>query len=118
MTGQAPLLVTEGLGRSFGGLDAVSDVGIEVMPGEIRAIIGPNGAGKTTLVGMVCGRIRPSRGRIFFEGRDITRMAPWNRVGSGIVYTFQITSIYRSLSVNDNVVLAAQRRLMRGPASW
>ncbi len=118
MTGQAPLLVTEGLGRSFGGLDAVSDVGIEVMPGEIRAIIGPNGAGKTTLVGMVCGRIRPSRGQIFFEGRDITRMAPWNRVGSGIVYTFQITSIYRSLSVNDNVVLAAQRRLMRGPASW
>ena len=114
----APLLVTEGLGRRFGGLSAVEDVSIGVEPGEIRAVIGPNGAGKTTLVGMICGRILPSAGRVRFEGRDVTAMPAWRRVASGIVYTFQVTSIYGALSVYDNVALAAQRRLMRSPGAW
>ena len=116
--GTSPLLVTEGLGRRFGGLSAVEDVSIGVHQGEIRAVIGPNGAGKTTLVGMICGRIRPSAGRVRFEGRDVTRMQAWNRVIAGIVYTFQVTSIYGSLSVTDNVTLAAQRRLMTSPGAW
>ena len=114
----APLLETEGLGRRFGGLSAVEDVSIGVERGEIRAVIGPNGAGKTTLVGMICGRVRPSIGRVRFEGRDVTAMPAWNRVAAGIVYTFQVTSIYSSLSVRDNVALAAQRRLMDSPGSW
>ena len=113
-----PLLETEGLGRRFGGLSAVEDVSIGVERGEIRAVIGPNGAGKTTLVGMICGRIRPSGGRVRFEGRDVTAMPAWNRVAAGIVYTFQITSVYGSLSVRENVALAAQRRLVDSLGAW
>ena len=114
----ANLLETEGLGRRFGGLSAVEDVSIGVMPGEIRAVIGPNGAGKTTLVGMICGRLRPSAGVVRFEGGDITTMPVWHRVAAGIVYTFQVTSIYGSLSVRENVALAAQRRMMRSAGAW
>ena len=114
----SPLLETERLGRRFGGLSAVEEVSIDVGRGEIRAVIGPNGAGKTTLVGMICGRVRPSTGRVHFEGRDITAMSAWNRVAAGIVYTFQVTSIYGSLSVCDNVALAAQRGLMTSPGAW
>lgn len=72
MAAVTPLLSTDGLTRSFGGLKAVEDVDLTVDEGEIRAIIGPNGAGKTTLVSLVCGRIAPSAGRISFAGRDIT----------------------------------------------
>ena len=114
----APLLETEGLGRRFGGLSAVEDVSIGVERGEIRAVIGPNGAGKTTLVGMICGRIRPSAGRVCFEGREVTAMPAWRRVAAGIVYTFQVTSIYGALSVRENVALAAQRRLMGSAGAW
>ena len=108
------LLETRQLSMNFGGLMAVDNVSLSVESGEIRAIIGPNGAGKTTLVGTVCGRLRPSGGRVLFEGVDITGMSAHQRVRRGIVYTFQVTSIYRALSVYENVALAAQRGLMRG----
>ncbi|MCH9673885.1 MAG: ABC transporter ATP-binding protein [Gammaproteobacteria bacterium] len=85
-----------------------------VEKGEIRAIIGPNGAGKTTLVGLISGRLHPDEGRVFFKGEDITARPVWDRVQAGIVYTFQVTSIFRSLSCYENVALAAQRRLARG----
>ncbi len=114
----AALLETEALTRRFGGLLAVDEASIAVRAGQIHAIIGPNGAGKTTLVGMISGRTRPSAGRIRFEGRDITRLPAWRRVGAGIVYTFQVTSIYRDLSVRENAALAARRSLMRFPAGW
>ena len=112
------LLETDALDRRFGGLTAVDGVSIAVRAGQIHAVIGPNGAGKTTLVGMICGRIRPSAGRILFEGRDITRLPAWRRVLAGIVYTFQVTSIYRNLSVRENVALAARRPLMRSAFAW
>jgi branched-chain amino acid transport system ATP-binding protein len=86
--------------------------------GEVRALIGPNGAGKTTLVGLISGRLAPTAGQVLFAGRDITRVSAWHRVGLGIVYTFQLTSIYRRLSVRDNVALAAQRRRLRGLRDW
>ena len=114
----AALLETEALSRRFGGLTAVDRVSIAVKAGHIHAVIGPNGAGKTTLVGMICGRVRPSAGQIRFEGRTITRLPSWKRVLAGIVYTFQITSIYRGLSVRENVALAARRPLMRSPGGW
>ena len=107
------LLATEGLSRHFGGLRAVDDVRFELAQGEVRAIIGPNGAGKSTLVGLICGRIVPSAGRIFFEGRDITDLPAHRRVRLGIAYTFQSTSIYGNLSVFDNVALAAQSAMRR-----
>jgi branched-chain amino acid transport system ATP-binding protein len=108
------LLQTRGLNKRFGGVQAVRDVDFELPPGEIRAIIGPNGAGKTTFVGMISGRLRPSSGRVLFKGRDITARRPWQRVTDGIVYTFQITSVFRNLTCHDNVALAIQRSMMRG----
>ncbi len=109
------LLETSGLSKNFGGLRAVRQVDFRIAGGEIRAIIGPNGAGKTTLVSVIAGRIRPSNGSVAFKGRDITRLKDWDRVNRGIVYTFQVTSIYRNLSCYENVALAAQRRLRGGP---
>jgi branched-chain amino acid transport system ATP-binding protein len=104
------LLQTRALTRHFGGVHAVEDVDFDLQAGEIHALIGPNGAGKTTFVSLLCGRILPSSGTIAFEGRDITRLPAHVRVGLGIAYTFQITSIYPRLSVFDNVALAVQHR--------
>jgi branched-chain amino acid transport system ATP-binding protein len=107
------LLSTEGLSRHFDGLRAVDNVDFELREREVRAIIGPNGAGKSTFVGLICGRIAPTAGRIVFEGRDITGLPAFRRVGLGIAYTFQITSIYGNLSVFDNVALAVQSSMRR-----
>jgi len=111
----APLLATHALRRTFGGLVAVRSVDFRLDRGEIRSIIGPNGAGKTTLLGIICGRIPPTSGRVVFNGRDITALRAYERVALGIVYTFQIISIYKRLTVYENVALAAERRLMRTP---
>jgi branched-chain amino acid transport system ATP-binding protein len=113
-----PLLETRGLVKCFGGLEAVGGVDLRLDRGEIRAVIGPNGAGKTTLVGLISGRVRPTAGEVRFAGRDITRLPAWERAVLGIVYTFQVTSIYRNLSVHENVALAAQRRRLRTPLDW
>ncbi len=107
------LLSTRGLSRHFGGLRAVDNVSFDLASGEVRAIIGPNGAGKSTFVGLICGRTAPTAGRIVFEGRDITDLPAHRRVGLGIAYTFQITSIYGNLSVLDNVALAVQSGMRR-----
>jgi branched-chain amino acid transport system ATP-binding protein len=111
MAAVTPLLRTQGLSRHYGGLKAVDDVDFELTEGEIRAIIGPNGAGKTTLVGLVCGRVAPSAGRVVVDGEDITTKPAHRRARDGIAYTFQITSVFANLSAYDNVALAVQRRL-------
>ena len=103
------LLATRGLSRSFGGLDAVRDVSLTLEPGRIRALIGPNGAGKTTLVGLLCGRIEPTRGSVTFRDEDITRLPAHRRIAKGMAYTFQITSVFARLPVIENVALAARR---------
>ena len=108
------LLSTTGLSRHFGGLRAVDNVTFELAQGEVRAIIGPNGAGKSTFVGLICGRIAPTAGRVVFEGRDITDLPAHRRVGLGIAYTFQITSIYGNLSVFDTGARAVQRAMRNG----
>jgi branched-chain amino acid transport system ATP-binding protein len=113
-----PLLETRGLWKRFGGLEAVRDVDFRLDRGEIRALIGPNGAGKTTLVGLISGRLPATAGEVRFAGRDVTRLRAWERAVLGIVYTFQVTSIYRTLSVHDNVALAAQRPRLRTPLDW
>jgi branched-chain amino acid transport system ATP-binding protein len=109
MAAVTPLLETVGLSRSFGGLKAVREVDFRLEKGEVRAVIGPNGAGKTTFVSLVSGRIQPSAGRVMFEGEDVTALPAFKRVRRGIAYTFQITSIYANLSVEENVALAAHR---------
>jgi branched-chain amino acid transport system ATP-binding protein len=117
MAAVTALLETRALSKHFGGLNAVNEADLSVAPGEIRALIGPNGAGKTTLVGMICGRLAPSSGSIFYRGEDITATSPWERVKRGIVYTFQVTSIFKGLSCYENVALPAQRKLIHGVAA-
>jgi branched-chain amino acid transport system ATP-binding protein len=115
----APILATFGLSRNFGGLAAVRDVSIALHQGELHAIIGPNGAGKTTLVNMLSGEIKPSAGRIELNGREITGETAWRIARLGIGRSFQRTNIFSSLTVLENVRLAAQavttppRRLLR-----
>jgi len=111
------LLSTNKLSCYFGGLKAVDQVDFDLQSGEIRAIIGPNGAGKSTFVSMLCGRQRPTAGRVMFKGIDITNRPAHKRTAMGMAYTFQITSIFKELSCSDNVSLAAQSTLMRSGAS-
>ncbi|MEM7074153.1 MAG: ABC transporter ATP-binding protein [Pseudomonadota bacterium] len=102
------LLRTRRLCKSFGGLEAVAGVDLDIASGEVRALIGPNGAGKTTLVGLICGRIAPSAGTVSFDGSDITHLPSFRRMRRGMAYTFQITSIFPRLPVRENVALAAR----------
>src|SRR3990172_7490525 len=97
-----------GLSKAFGGLEAVRGVDLSVRPGERRAIIGPNGAGKTTLFNLISGDLVPSGGRIALFGRDITRLPGFRRAALGLARTFQITTLFPSLSVLENMLLAAQ----------
>jgi branched-chain amino acid transport system ATP-binding protein len=106
----APLLETQGLTRRFGGLVAVSDLALEVCAGGVYAVIGPNGAGKTTLFNLITGELKPTAGRILFKGSDITGLPPHVITRLGISRKFQITQIFPSLSVRDNVLLAVRRR--------
>jgi branched-chain amino acid transport system ATP-binding protein len=101
-----PVLRITDLSRRFGGVDAVSGVTFDVMAHETLAIIGPNGAGKTTLYNMLSGRMAPSRGRIEFEGRDITGLPPHRISRLGVSRSFQINNIFTEMSVRENVEVA------------
>jgi len=104
----APILETRALSRSFGALRAVADVSFAVEPGELRAIIGPNGAGKTSFFHLISGVIRPSGGRVLFQGEEISALPAPARCRRGISRTFQITSIFPELSVLENVRVSIQ----------
>jgi branched-chain amino acid transport system ATP-binding protein len=106
----APILRTEGLTVRFGGLIALNNVSIAVQPGEIRAIIGPNGAGKSTFFNCVTGVLRPTAGRIVFEGEDIAGLPPHRISQRGIARSYQITNILPGATVLENVRIAAQSR--------
>ena len=109
------MLETKGLTKIYGGLAANTDVDFILARGKVTALIGPNGAGKSTFVGMVSGRIEATRGQVFFEGRDISELPAHKRIQLGLAYTFQITSIFRGLSIYENVALAAGRTLAGTP---
>lgn len=93
---------------SFGAFRALNDVSLDVGHGEIRAIIGPNGAGKTTFVNIVSGIFRPTMGRVRLEGRDITALSPQRRARLGLARTFQITSLFKGMTVSEHLQLAAR----------
>jgi branched-chain amino acid transport system ATP-binding protein len=101
------LLETEALTVRFGGILANADISIDVNEGEILGLIGPNGAGKSTLFNLVAGTYRPTSGRIRFDGRDITRLAPASRCKLGIARTFQVVKSFETMSVLENVVVGA-----------
>ncbi len=87
---------------------AVDGVVLSVEPGERRALIGPNGAGKTTLFNLISGDLSPSGGRIILFGRDVTNLPPHRRAALGLARTFQITNLFPSLTVLENLLLAVQ----------
>jgi branched-chain amino acid transport system ATP-binding protein len=108
--GAAPILRTEELTVQFGGLAALNQVSLSVAAGEIRAIIGPNGAGKSTLFNCLTGVIRPTSGRIVFDGEDITGLSPDRISRRAVARSYQITNILPGATVLENVRIAAQSR--------
>jgi branched-chain amino acid transport system ATP-binding protein len=100
----APLLEVESVTVAFGAVLALSSVSLAIERGEIVAIIGPNGAGKTTLINVISGFYHPTEGRIRFEGRDRTRLRPYEVAELGVARTFQNVALFKGMSVLDNIM--------------
>lgn len=100
------LLKIEHLSKNFGGIQAVSSFDLTVNRGDIHCLIGPNGAGKTTVFKMITGIHKPSSGKIFYKGNDITAMTPSNRARSGIGIKMQVPGVFGELTLRDNLRIA------------
>jgi branched-chain amino acid transport system ATP-binding protein len=121
MTGGATdpvLLSTAGLSKNFGGLEVVRNVDFTLARGARHALIGPNGAGKTTFVNLLTGALRPSAGAIRIAGEEATGLSEGERVRQGLVRTFQINQLFRSLTVFENVSLAVSQRRGMARSLW
>ena len=118
MTSAPPILSTRAVTIRFGGHVAVDRVTLDVPPATLKSIIGPNGAGKTTLFNLLSGQYRPSEGRILFKGQDVTGRSAAARSRLGIGRSFQLTNIFPTLSVLENVRLAVQARRGLGFNAW
>jgi len=112
------ILTVESVARRFGGVQALGGVSLEVRRGEFHAIIGPNGAGKSTFFNTLTGLVSPDAGRIVFEGRDLSGIAPHQRVRLGIGRTFQITRIFPDLTLLENVQVALLAHDRASLAPW
>lgn len=106
-----PVLEANGLTKSFGGVDAVSDVSFSLEEGTVLGVIGPNGAGKSTLVNLITGHAKPSAGSVAIAGHDLTGQKPWVVAKARVARTFQIVKPFRNLTVRENVAIGA----MYGP---
>ena len=100
------MLRIDGLWKAFAGFVATRDVSFELATGETHAVIGPNGAGKTTFFNLITGHLRPDRGAVSFEGRDLVGLPPQKIVRLGIARSFQRINIYPRLTVFENVQVA------------
>jgi branched-chain amino acid transport system permease protein len=107
------LLEVRSLAKRFGGLRAVDACGFGVPEGSITALIGPNGSGKTTLFNLIDGTMSADAGEVWFDGRRIDRMHPWDRAHAGIGRTFQITRLFREMTVLENVVAPVREFRLR-----
>jgi len=107
--GDRAVLKLENLQKHFGGLRGVDGIDVEVAPGTVHALIGPNGSGKTTSLNVVNGIYRPTAGRIFLDGIDVTQMKPHERAGLGMGRTFQNIRLFPSMSALENVMVGGQR---------
>ncbi len=101
-----PTLRLRGVGRRFGGLHALSEVDLDIAPGERRAILGPNGAGKTTLFNVICGDFPPTAGTVELFGRDVTQLPARARAGMGLARTYQQSRLFAGMTVEDNIYLS------------
>ena len=99
------ILKIDRLGHAYGRYQVIEDISLEVQPGELTALIGPNGAGKTTFYNAVSGKFRPSKGRIFFDGRETTGLPAHKLVSLGLLRSFQITNIFPDIAVIENVLV-------------
>ena len=111
-----PILRVERLTKAFGRMLAVCEVSFELRPGQALGVIGPNGSGKSTLINLITGFVRPTSGRVFFRGEDVTRVPPHRRVELGMARSFQMARPFYGLPVFKNVVIPlystrARRRL-------
>ena len=109
-----PLLEVEGLAKEFGGLAAVSGVDFAVKARQIKALIGPNGAGKTTIFNLISGALKPTRGRVLFDGEPLPDR-PHAVAARGIARTFQLVKLFGEMTVLDNVLVGCHRR---GRTGW
>lgn len=105
------VLEARGLSKRFGSLDVARHVTFVLEEGARDALIGPNGAGKTTLINLISGRLPPSAGEIWIDGRNVTAMPEAARVKAGIGRTFQVTSLFRRLTIEENLALAVAEHL-------
>jgi ABC-type branched-subunit amino acid transport system ATPase component len=103
-------LMVEALSKSFSGVRALEGVSVQVRQGEILGLVGPNGSGKTTVFNCVTGFVRPSAGRVFWQGREITGLAPDQIARLGVVRTFQQKMVFPRATVRDNLAMAKQER--------
>jgi branched-chain amino acid transport system ATP-binding protein len=115
---QSPIIETKDLTIRFGGHVAVDRVNLQIPLYTFKSIIGPNGAGKTTFFNMISGQYRPTEGRVFFKGQDITPLSPALRTKLGIGRSFQLTNVFLSLTVLENVRLAIQSQKNIGYNFW
>jgi ABC-type branched-subunit amino acid transport system ATPase component len=104
-------LVTKKLSKHFGGIKAVDGVSISVKKQTITALIGPNGSGKTTLFNLISGFYEPDKGKVFFLGKDVTKLKSYQIANKGLVRTFQIVRIFRNISVIENMLVAPKRTI-------
>lgn len=108
----------EGLSKNFGALHVASDISLSLEVGARTALIGPNGAGKTTFINLVSGALAPSGGTIKYFGQDVTRASQAERARAGLLRTFQITRVFKTLTVADNVRLAVAQQQGRQRSMW
>jgi len=110
MVQQRALLETVNVTKRFGGLTALDDVNYSVRAGEVRGIIGPNGAGKTTFFNVITGDLKPTSGRIFIKGEDVTDLPPYLICQKGLSRTFQLTFIFPEMTVYDSIWVGINSR--------
>ncbi|MFZ1813643.1 MAG: ABC transporter ATP-binding protein [Rhizobiaceae bacterium] len=106
----SPILEVRNLTKKFGGLTAVNDVGFQVNEREILSVIGPNGAGKSTLFKLIASFLKPTSGEVLFRGQRISGLSPHAAARMGVVRTFQETTIFRNMTVRDNVIVSHHLR--------
>ena len=112
------VLETRGLCKSFGALTVAEQINFRLEPGSRHALIGPNGAGKTTFVNLLTGRLAPTSGQVFIGGQDVTAMPQAERVRRGLGRTFQINTLFKKMTVLDNVALGVAERLQVADQMW